>query len=253
MSRSSQGAVAAAGMRQGPLARPGHGRLLARAPRRPRRQQRRGQGRPHHRDPRPDRDRARSLLPRPALPGDRQRHRLPGQQRPDQPAVPGSQRRHDQGLDADPGPADQQPADLLQRLLRHPAAGPPGDPAPRPGHQPAPLRAAAAGLGQGALALSGADGQVQRQPEGGKGRHRRPHGADLGAGLLPGPDRQQRLARQPRTGHLQKRDGHPPGRAAGKGRPPRRPTAANTRRRACSTRRRWSRGARPAPTVAAVR
>ena len=65
---------------------------------------------------------ARPLLPGAALPGGRQRHRLPGQQRPGEPALPRPARRQGQGLDADPGPADQQPALLLQRLLRHPAA-----------------------------------------------------------------------------------------------------------------------------------
>ena len=54
-------------------------------------------------------------------------------------------RRHDQVLDADPGPADQQPAHLLQRLLRHPAGGAPGDPPPRPRHQPAALHLRAQG------------------------------------------------------------------------------------------------------------
>ena len=90
--------------------------------------------------------------------------------------------------------------------------------------------------------LSGPDGQVQRQPEGRKGRHHRPHRADLGAGLRPGPARGQRLARQPRTGHLHQLDRHPPGRTAGKGRQAGRPTAAATPPRACSTRRPWSRG-----------
>ena len=88
---------------------------------------------------------ARATMPDPscpelALPGDRQRHRLPGQHRPDQPALPRAAGRQDQVLDPDPGAADQQPALLLQRLLRHAARGAPRDPAPHPGHQPAALQ-----------------------------------------------------------------------------------------------------------------
>ena len=71
-------------------------------------------------------------------------------------ALPRPPRRHDQGLDPDPGPADQQAALLLQRLLRHAAGGAPGDPAPRPRHQPAPLQPAQPGRGQGPLAPTSA-------------------------------------------------------------------------------------------------
>ncbi len=128
-----------------------------------------------------------------------------------QAALPRHPRRQDHLLDADPGAADRQPADLLQRLLRHPAAGPPGDPPPRPRHQPAALQPAATGLGPGPQPLPGEDGQVRRQPQGRKGRHRRDHGPDLGRGLRPGPEREQRLARQPRARSVQKRHRHPPG------------------------------------------
>ena len=65
------------------------------------------------------------------------------------------------------------------------------------------------------------DGQVRLLPGGRKGRHRRHHRPDLGPGLRPGPARQQRLARQPRTRHLHQLHRHPPGRTAGKGRQPR--------------------------------
>ena len=117
-----------------------------------------------------------------------------------QPALPGAEGRQSQVLDADPGRADQQAALLLQRLLRHPAAGAPGDPAPRPGHQPASLQPAQSGLDPRAQSLPRPDGQVRRLAEGRKGRHRRAHHPDLGAGLRPGPRGAERLASQPRTG-----------------------------------------------------
>ena len=69
-----------------------------------------------------------------------------------------------------------------------------------------------------------------------EGRHRRHHGADLGARLLPGPGGQKRLARQPRTGQMHQLDRRPPGRAAAEGRHAAPPTAASTPRPACSTR-----------------
>ncbi len=183
------------------LACPGIGGCLPRGPDRPHGRRRRRQSPEHDRRPRSDLDRARPVLPGPALPGDRQRHRLPGQQRPGPLAFPGSARRHDQVLDPDPGAADQQAALLLQRLLRHPAAGAAVDPAPHPRHQPAPLQPAQPGLGQGAHALPGADGQIRLLAEGRKGRHRRPHRSHLGPRLRPGPAGEQRLARQPRTRH----------------------------------------------------
>ncbi len=129
-------------------------------------------------------------------------------------SVPGSAQGHDQVLDADPGAADELAALLLQRLLRHPAGGAPLDHPPRPRHQPAALQPAPAGLDQGALALPRPDGQVQRQPQGRKARHRRDLRADLGADLRPGPDHDQRLARQPRNRQVHQLDRHPPGRTA---------------------------------------
>ena len=147
MSRSSQRAVSAgsAGVR-GRLALASSAGGLPRAPRRAGRRRRRGDDARNDRRPRQHRDRARPLLPGAALPGGRQRHRLPGQHRPGIAALQRAQRRQGQGVDADPGPADQQPALLLQRLLRHAAGGAPGDPAPRPGHRAAPLQPAQPGL-----------------------------------------------------------------------------------------------------------
>ncbi len=194
-----------------------------------------------------DRRDAGSVLPRPALPGGRQRHRLPGLQRPDPEPVPGPDRRHDQVVDADPRPADRQPAHLLQRLLRHAARGAAGDPPPRPRHQPAALQPAPPGRGQGADPVPRADGQIRRLAEGRKGRHHRHHRADLGADVLPGTRGQQRLAGEPRAGRLHQLDRHPPGPAAGSRSANAPPTAASTRRPACSTPRPWSRKADARP------
>ena len=131
------------------------------------------------------------------------------------------QQRHDQGLDPDPGPADQQTALLLQRLLRHPAGGPPRDPAPRARHQPAALQPAQPGLDQGPQPLPRPDGQVRLLAEGRKGRHRRPHRPHLGPRLRPGTPLEQRLASQPRPRHLHQLHRHPPGRTPAKARHPR--------------------------------
>ena len=62
------------------------------------------------------------------------------------------------------------------------------------------------------------------------------HRPDLGPGLRPGPDRQQRLARQPRTRQMHQLHRRPPGRAAREARHAAPPTAASTPLRGCSTR-----------------
>ena len=90
-----------------------------------------------------------------------------------------------------------------------------------PGTNPPRYNLRTPGRDQGPHALPRPDGQVRLQPEGRKERHRRHHRADLGPDLRPGPARQQRLARQPRTRQLHQLDRHPPGRTPGEGRPPR--------------------------------
>ncbi len=103
MSRSSHGAVNAGSAG-------GRGRLalaigaggLPRAPRRAGGERRRGDHVENDGGPRQHRDDAGPVLPRVALPGDRQRHRLPGQHRPGIAALPRPQERQDQVLDADP-------------------------------------------------------------------------------------------------------------------------------------------------------
>ena len=228
-------------------ARPGPGRLRLLLLVSLRGRARRRQGRQDHGGARPDRDRARPLLPGAALPGDRQRHRLPGQQRPDQPALPSS--RNDGTIKAWTltlaQPTNSQrtffngffgtPPEARLAILRR-----------VPGTNPPRYNLRSQGSIKVLTPLPRADGQVRRQPEGRKGRHRRHHRADLGARLLPGPDRQQRLARQPRTGQPA-----PTPRTSARASRRRRsapapPTAANTPPRACSTRRRWSRVARAA-------
>ncbi len=147
------------------------------------------------------------------------------------------QRRHDQGLDADPGPADQQPAHLLQRLLRHAAAGAPGDPPPRPRHRSRPATTCAAR----ARSRSSRPTSGRRSSSAPTSRSKRatssastvPTWAPAFAQDLPA-NNVWRASRE--AGHLQERDRHPPRRTAGKSRHPQRPTAANTPPPACSTR-----------------
>ena len=74
-----------------------------------------------HRRPRRHGDDARPLLPGVALPGDRQRHRLPGQHQPGLAALPGAQGRQGQVLDADPGrsrPAASAPSSTASSARR---------------------------------------------------------------------------------------------------------------------------------------
>ena len=128
---------------------------------------------------------ARPLLPGAALPGGRQRHRLPGQQRPDQQPflVPRTGTIKAWTLTL------AQPTNSQRAFFNGFFGTPPEaricDPAPGSRHQPAPLLAARPGRDQGALALPRPDGQVRLQPRSRKERHRRPHRADLGADLLP--------------------------------------------------------------------
>ena len=76
---------------------------------------------PHHGRSRQHRDDPGPLLPGAALPGGRQRHRLPGQHGAGKPAFPGAQKRQDQGVDADPGrsrPASSAPSSTASSAPR---------------------------------------------------------------------------------------------------------------------------------------
>ncbi len=133
-------------------------------------------------------DDAGPVLPRVALPGDRQRHRLPGQHQPGIASLPRPQGRQDHVLDPDAVAADQQPALLLQRLLRHAARR-------RVWRScaacPAPIRRATTCAPRARSTCSapylGQTVQLRRLAARADGRHRRPHRADLGPRLRPGP------------------------------------------------------------------
>ena len=140
-----------------------------------------------------------TLVPGGSLPGDRQRHRLSGEQRPVQPAVPRQARRPDQAWTL----TLAQPTNK-QRSFFNGFFGMPPEAAWRScagsREHPAPLRTEQQGRDQRPQPLPGPDSRIRGLHEGRKGRHRRHHRPDLGPGLRPGPARQQRLARQPAPG-----------------------------------------------------